>query len=362
MNPHRQISASKTALLLQCARPFALDVEQDEREVGEAATYGSAIHECVAAMILKGEDTLPNNGKDIARVWDVENHLEMLSHAQRTYKALIRWAAKEKLKIVGVEQSTALDLRRGLMKATRLIQLDLNEHKYKGLNPGEIAGTYDILLEDGKQNSVVLDIKTGNTGEFHKPEALPQMLTLALMEGANRVAILHSVKDAPPIVYEGDISIAAETAHLDNLRAQMARIGDGSLRPGPECTYCPAKSTCPSQDGEMLVHAASLVRSAGEVLSKDTVSRGQLHMFLQEFDRLAKRARGLLRDEVRAGAIIQRPDGKVLALSKVKVESLSKASIERALGKEKGTAMVEQLRKLGCVDTREDERLTAANE
>jgi hypothetical protein len=77
------------------------------------------------------------------------------------------------------------------------------------------------------------------------------------------------------------------------------------------------------------------------------------------FDRLVRLTLNKVRDDVRAGNVYERPDGKHLALQTRMVERLSKKSILEAYGKERGEALLEQLRKDGALVEVEEEMLVA---
>lgn len=151
------------------------------------------------------------------------------------------------------------------------------------------------------------------------------------------------------------------------VRVAMNRIGDGSLRPGPECSRCPARIGCPAGDADLLKKANAIIKVA---VTKEEMgmplNKGQFHMFLQQFERLAKRAREVLREDIREGAktgdYIVRPDGLILVLREKSKENLSKSSIVAALGKQKGEALIESLRKKGCTTTSTWDEIHAVKE
>jgi len=102
-----------------------------------------------------------------------------------------------------------------------------------------------------------------------------------------------------------------------------------------------------------------LLQSAPMAMSHTAIDKGHFHLLLSEFDKLQKQARAQLREEVRGGAIIERPDGKVLELVMKNVERLSKKSIIEAYGKVRGEEVLQRLRDDGALSEVPQEELRA---
>ncbi len=372
----KQVSASKTPLVLQCGRPFADDTEIEEDPPGEPARYGSAFHEVLELNAPRVD------AKEIATRFEVDVK-ELYPHAVRTLSFLKKWLAgdnvyKEEFTVVGRETHRATKLVRTnhqIIAVTRECNFDPETHTYD-LEPGEFGGTDDLVVEaagngaDGdysRGRRLVVDYKSGDWGAFHKPSELAQMLTLGLQTEADGVAILHSPREGIPIMYCDDVSMQEFQNYAVKLKKAMSRIGDGFLRTGPECARCPAKNGCPAGDADLLKKANALIKVA---VTKEEMglplNKGQFHMFLQQLDRLSKRAREVLREEIREGAktgnYIVRPDGLILILKQKSKENLSKSSIVAALGKQKGEQMIESLRKKNCITTSTWDEIHAVKE
>ncbi len=365
-----QVTASKTPLLLACSRPFDPETETTKEDASEPMRYGSALHEClelgreadVAAIAAKW-------GGDISAT-------ELHAHAIRTMACLKKWLDgdnifQEKFTVVGRETHRATLILKGGATATRECDFDADNHVYD-LLPGEFGGTDDLVAESrAYQNEegvsvvrrVVVDYKSGDWGDFHKPSEMPQMLTLALQTKADAAAILHSPRAGVPVMYVDPVTPEELALFARRIKSAMRRIGDGSLRPGAWCARCSALEGCPAQDGALLKKANALIRVAvsSEEMARP-LDKGAFHAFLQELNRLSTRAREVLRNDVRAGEIIVRPDGSVLVLRETEYETLSKSSIVRALGKQKGERLIEDLRKKGCVEKGSREELRAVKE
>ncbi len=372
----KQVTASKTPLLLQCSRPFAADTDIEYDEPSEPARYGSAFHEVLELNAPRAD------AKEIAAKYDVD-HKELYPHAVRTLAFLKKWLAGDNVygevfTVVGRETHRATLLRvfkdamgSSLEPTTRVCDFDADTHTYD-LRPGEFGGTDDLVVESyeaGNQRHglakrrIVIDYKSGDWGEFHKPSEMAQMLTLALQTDADAVAILHSPREGVPVMFCDDVSPEELSNYAKKLRGAMRRIGDGSLRPGALCNRCDARIGCPAGDADLLKKANALIKVA---VTKEEMgvplNKGQFHMFLQQLERLAKRAREVLREDIRNGEIIVRPDGQVLVLRPKSKENLSKSSIVAALGKQKGEAQIKRLRDAGCITSSSWDEIHAVKE
>ena len=344
----KQITASNTALFLQCQRPFDPDtpIDPDDRDKS-AADYGTKLHKALEERIQGRPYHCP----------DESFH----QHSAEALERLKSWMAKSpwgSLEVEAAEIPYATRIVTPKKIVSRICDFDESTHTY-ALREKEFGGTFDLLLRTRKGKRVVLDIKTGLHGEFSDPSLVPQMRTLALQTGAVGVAVLHTPQGLPPVVYANDINSKELADHAGKLHLQMSRVGDGSLRPGPECKYCPAASSCPAKQGEVLAATGALVKASGQAITRGRISRGELHLLLSNIDNLKSRVMAELKEQVRDGALIERPDGKVLELVKFDRESLSKSSVVRALGKLEGEKVLDMLREKGCIETFEVEQLRA---
>jgi len=360
-----QISASNSDLFLNCQRPFDPEVELDEREATDAMNYGSAFAEVMAEYRLRGK--LPSLFvHNVAAKWklDTDSEGDLAAHTSRAYALWKEWQLQgplDRLKVVRVETPMATFL--GATKATakklavqtRETKLDLETHHYD-LDANEIGGTPDVCLtSDDKKIRVVSDDKTGEDRAmvYSSPKDMGQLKTLALMTDATHVAVFHSPRSGgSDAIYLDPITPKELAEHHAALRLALSRVGDGSMRPGPWCRYCPAKSSCPTQYGELAVHTGALVKKlsgAGAIQLSDGVDRGLFVQTWSQLEKLAKIAREQIKEEVAAGEVYECPDGRVLTLTEVKRENISLKSIREALGKPAGEAEIERLRKMGAI-------------
>jgi len=359
-----QITASKTALLLQCPRPFSKGVEIEPSDPGEAALYGQQFHRYIAALL---REEIPE-----LLIGEPTPSLELVQHVHRAYDELQAWMKPDgnpfglQFEVTEVESSRALELGDGGYARKIVLNDPDGLHEYEDLRVTEMGCTADAILEaphpEGGIFRVVLDHKTGeyDASSYTRPAENEQMQSLALAWGAHAVAILHTPRQSAPVIY-------SETVSLDKFQADLWAANrlreSGFLRPGPECKYCPARASCPAKQGELIASTSKMIRpllqSAPMAMSHTTVDKGHFHLLLSEFDKLQKQARAQLREEVRGGAIIERPDGKVLELVMKNVERLSKKSIVEAYGKVRGEEVLQRLRDDGALSEVPQEELRA---
>src|SRR5580704_1250358 len=333
----KQLSASKTDLFLQCQRPFADDTpEPDEDDRPKAARdYGTQFHKALEVWV-SGHGHIDDP--------------KVIAHAKAAMVFLQNWMTNYPsgpLNVIWTEKHLATRLLKSGIK-TRACEFDEATHTY-ALRLGEIGGTGDLLVQNEKTR-IIIDYKTGTSKNYSNPKT-GQMLTLALMTNANAVAIFHSPPGGLPVIYEEPVTKEELQAHAKALRLQRARVGDGSLRPGPECRYCPVKGTCPTQHGELLVQTTALVRKtlgAGGLTQE--IDRGVFYPMLGKLEKLAKLAREQIKEEVEMGEVYETPDGKTLTIVSVEGrESISKKSILEAMGEKEGGEMLNLLRAKGAI-------------
>lgn len=378
-----QATASASALLLECSYWLTpgLDVERDGG-VGEAARYGTAFHSLIAWLLLNkgkkdGYSRIVDEAIKINRL-PPSSSKELPGHVRGSYGVLLNWlkgknpwgrdfysavggGGKPKLE---VEKSFAI---RPLLGTVRPIKPHtLEDHIYPDLEVGEIAGTADLIL-----GPLVVDHKTGSQETFHEPLEKAQLKTLGLIpllrrEASPILGVLHAPRTGLPVVYADEAPRADLDAHMGKLGRALERVGDGSMRPGPWCSRCPAQEVCPAQHGELLKRSGAIVAQAmglRDYLDGPDEERklfkpldvGKVHQLLGQLEALIPIARKEIRQRVEDGEVIIRPDGKELALVPRSYERLSKSSILEALGKLKGEKEISRLRKLGAIS--KDERV-----
>lgn len=358
-----QPSASKSYLLTNCAYSFDPLLElPTQDDPGEPARYGSAFHELMAVILQDPAYDLTLVYETLVK-WSLPASLadELRTHVTQAYAVLSKWLGGDNpwshaFTVQDVEASKWLAFWEAGYEIGNCT-LDENGHVYAGVPDHAIAGTVDLTaLGDGQL--VVLDHKTG-LGDYSQPASNPQLLTLAAMTGATIAAVLHAPRQGLPHVYAEDIDATVLQAHLVKLQHALERVGDGSMRPGAWCQYCPARTVCPAKQGEIINAAVRSAEAFGLALPKRETGivtpdkLGKLHLMMSQgqklLDAAAKEIKAYVRDN--PGELVIRPDGKILQLVPVEQERLSKAAVVRALGAVDAEVVFADLRKRGALTT-----------
>jgi hypothetical protein len=373
-----QPSASKTELLLACSRPFSPEVEIERDAPTVAMRYGSAFHEITATALRKklGAAAYARVVDRAAARYDVRPAAqELAGHVRSSLKVLQNWLARERWAVEQIETSYAIS-----SKGARAIEAPSEDGHHYEVRKGEVPGTLDLLARRGNA-TLVLDHKTGQHDPgFAFPARLPQMRTLGLIPPERRevhVGILHADRQGLPMIYSEELEPKARQEHARALVVALGRIGDGSLRPGPWCGRCPARSTCPARSADILADSTAALLDAGNVLLDEPanpattlaprgvasveVRAAALYTLLKRFRALDKAGSAEIKRLVREGKIIETPGGALIFQS-YEQETLSKSTIVRALGKGEGEKLIEGLRRKGVVETATHERLVPSRE
>lgn len=374
-------SASWAWLLLKCSFPWDKAVEREE--AGEPARYGSAFHAAMARLL---------RGEKIPAAWMKQNLTdyglplrmleELTTHVRTAHAYFAQWLrGKNEFRTEWPARSAMIEQAFALtpLVGARSIPLPDEEHHYHGLQPGEIPGTLDYANLLAKK-LIVIDHKTGESEDFSEPAAKPQLLILmlALMrsfgEKEGIIGVLHSTRRGLPKVYAEKVTLKELEPFEKQLKAALARIGDGTLRPGPWCERCPAQYLCPARDGALLDRAGDVLTgltaaggalSAGGVTANDVVlARADQSALtperklgiLYEIARLAERMSKRIRDELRSqllaheGLLPETPSGEYLVIREYDRETISKNSIIEAFGKVGGERELKRLREAGAIN------------
>jgi len=377
-----QPSASRTALLLLCPRPFDPALEADPDLPGEAARYGSAFHlilaSCLRSSSKKPLEKTAAYAREVdraAREYDVKGAVhELAGHVKGSVKVLRNWLVREKLQVAEVERAYGIHPKADGSWGARVIPPHDEDHRYD-VRVGEMPGTVDLIaVSSNHAQAVVIDHKTGGESYgFAQPSSLPQMRTLGLVAGSPHiegpdieVGIFHADRRGLPIVYAEPYEASTQRSHVAELHQALSRIGQGFLRPGAHCSRCQARITCPAQAADLLAEGtAALVASANALAVEPVdpkailapvegsaaleVRAGALYELLKRFRALDKAGSDEIKRLVRGGAIIETCEGKVLTLQTQTYETLSKKSVIEALGKIAGEKELARLRKKGAI-------------
>ena len=400
-----QVTASKSYLLLECPYPFSDAIEKPRDTAGEATRYGSAFHQTIAVRLNGGD--WQSQAAASAKWWSV-NEGELLSHVEKACVELLPWLEGENPFGIAfskqqqiVEKSYWLDPAKWLYPwdhidgsdlrkleqaaspshfvATGECSLDEEGHEYHGHPAGSIPGTLDYLsqlqttAQPGSYNygydNLVLDWKTGQ-GDFSQPGENPQLLTLAAMTGARIVGIGHFPRQGLPMIYADRVTDEDVSRHVERLAAQLQLVGNGSMRPGEWCKYCPAREVCPAKQGEMIQAATAIIPAAGAALRQATSTAivgdkvGELKVLSREvrkwLDMVDSHIRAVVSEN--PGEIYRQPDGKLLQMVPQQRERLSKRGILEALGPIEGGKLLQELRDKGALPTVTEMHLKAIDD
>jgi hypothetical protein len=395
---------SKAGLLLQCQWPFRNPLVA-KVTANVPMRYGSAFHEIIASALEAGVPpklslaAVPN----IATKFNVSAD-ELRQHTQDAYLTLLDWLGGR-----NAWDMNLLPVPKGAIVIEKAIAYDTasdrarlappvdDDHVYHDVTDDEHPGTVDVAINlrlYGKRVParfrkavIVLDHKTGMT--FDPPRESAQLRSLAVafarLWGSDRaiVAINHAPRDGVPAIFADELTPAELDAHAKLLGPAFQRIGDGSLRPGPECGYCSGNSVCPAYGGSLAGLTKELRRMEGAAppeplmqearkalsvaspakLDLDTPEGlGTLHMILQMMRKVDDTYSEVLRQKIRDGMLAVRPDGKFTVIKTIMRDNLSLASIKRAFKPSEAAKIEKMLRDGGAIEKLPREELRAVDD
>ena len=237
--------------------------------------YGSAFHELVASSLESGVPpklslgALPN----IAEKFEVDAQ-ELREHTQDAYLTLLDWLGGRNawsMNLLPAPKQGAIIVEKAIAYNTvtgtaRLAPPVDENHVYRDVTDDEHPGTVDLAINlraypakripaRFRKAVIILDHKTGMS--FDPPRESAQLKSLAVafarLWGCDRaiVAINHAPRGGIPAVFADELTPDELEEHARLLGPAFQRIGDGSLRPGPECGYCAGNTTCPAYGGSL---------------------------------------------------------------------------------------------------------------
>lgn len=249
-----RLTSSKLPLLQRCAW-FAANLSAWTRdEPGPAAIFGSAVHR-LAELAIDGHGRPPGALLGVVDLQAVGFELDAAAAAKLARVAVHLLAFLAANVRIGwtTEQPFAWDPITG---AGRMLEKTARHREYKGLRPGEIGTTPDVVGWMPDQTTLlVLDLKSGaNVGDPGKNwQLLAQAAAAADAFGADRVRIV--------VVYAHEDATTIEEATVDALdletfrEAVDLRMGWDLPEPTPgdwcgsytsDGAYCPARASCPA--------------------------------------------------------------------------------------------------------------------
>lgn len=364
-----QPSMSKTDDLLACTWPFGRRFPKGEAI--DAARFGSAAHACYAEQLQGVAPEVEAH----ATKFDVEAE-ELEDHVRRTYPNLEKWLTRsnpyktnflDDATDIKIEISMALFVAAGKKYGTarEIDPPDEKTHEYHGVDhKKELPGTLDLVIHTPRYRLVV-DHKTGF--DIPQVEGSGQLLSAVAAVRTMRPKVLTTIAGyfhAPrsgggATVYAEEVSPVEIDNHVRRLKYAFKRVGDGRLKPGAACTYCPAYTICPAHGGSTSAGLVELRRKPNGIMTAADV--GRMHQALNEYDGLAKKLRAEIKSWVAANGPVSRPDGKEIAIVMRPFTNLSMESIKRKLGKLEGGRLIEKLEKQGVIERGERPTLVAGD-
>jgi hypothetical protein len=197
-----------------------------DRASSDAAAKGTAFATGVETGDLTPATLLPESDRDDVLCWLDRWHASPLAALPWRHEAAMAWHP-----VTGV----ARDLPRG-------------KHREYVLEPGEVAGTADLLAVDDER-VIVADHKTGRQTDLQPASENMQLRTLALFAARTfhrdraSVAILHVTEDGVREDWH-ELDLLDLDEHAAWLRERLSTPQPPVA--GEHCRWCPAHPTCPT--------------------------------------------------------------------------------------------------------------------
>lgn len=340
------------------------------------ANYGSGIHEVLAARIVAPPKKM--SAFKVANKWgitDADEQRAFVAHAKEAVESFITWmtkrnpwnvnlAARAKIR---TEMSVAYDVAKNKTRLTSNPTSDT--HEYKGLAPGELPGTADVVIDeigngngDGKASApdiIVIDHKTGDG--FNMPRENAQLKSLALANAVRvgaktaAIAIFHTPVENVSTMYVDEIDYEEIKEFRAQLRSAWKNIGTGQMRPGAHCSFCPASTICPTQAGAIVQVETGLAMTPERV--------GEIAQKLAAFQKTGEKIEAEIKAWIKTYGVpgsdgahaVPRPDGKWYRTKPTKQAAwqITTKQLREVLGVEAAEKIFEALRKAGHLKDRE---------
>lgn len=357
-----RFSASRRALLDQCAWPFRPEVQPPPDASGPAAILGTFVH-ALCEHAIRAADTpapIPTAPQSLS--------LSEISRAHAMFAQwrlwFYPWLTANGIATHHAEVPFAYDPRSGVARI-----LVTNGHRdYCGARDDEVCGTADFLGRRDDGRVFIRDWKSGSS----RTTAEPQLRTLALMAarfyGVSEVdvaAVFLSPDSRPKEVGLILDSLDIDT-DSDSLAARLGAVAESELSIGPACRYCPCRMICPAHlaDGDMSgpytqQSNALAPLDAAAPMTIEQVARA--HVAIKIASDKIDSAKRRIRAEVERLGTVPIGGGKALMIVNAHRENLSKASITKALGDDAGS-LLDKLRACGALTVSRFDKLEEINE
>jgi hypothetical protein len=322
----------------------------DTRETSVEADYGSAVHEVLAARIIAPPRKI--DMKALVDKYQVQDEPKFRLHCDEAVHSFIAWARKTnpwgidlaKRAKIRVEQPIAYNVPQG---TARHIAHANSLHQYRDAERDEFPGTADVVFDEIESSNapdlIVVDHKTGDGWDL--PLKNPQLLSLGLANKARikaksvALGIFHTPIDTGSSMYADEIGADDLKKFRSELRLAWSRIGDGSLRPGPHCSDCPAVTRCPA-------HASAITQVEFSLVGMTKERAGEIKARINAF----KKAVEALEQEINAFQAVHGdlplPDGRWASRRPMKRDTVSLKSIRDGFSGIDGAYLATELQEL----------------
>jgi PD-(D/E)XK nuclease superfamily len=356
-------SMSKTDLLLQCqywASPtvFTVPESEDPSKLNEALRFGRAFHKCMEIHLAYYGKKKPNF-KVIANTYSIDP--KRLENFYRRAKEWIDkqikkngWETHERL----VEKKLAYD---PFLDTTRFLE-STGERDYSNRKQTEFPGTGDLAIPFTTQPMIVLDWKSGQSTYEAKDNG--QLLSLTL--GLSRIVKNYEAKVFIARIDEEWIDPSESFLTQKHLNTHREMLADAlssalsknpSMRPGSHCFkyYCPASDVCPAHAGPL-----SLRDMIEGVLTEE--QRGHQYARYVTAKKLIEKIGDFWHRDIPMNGPVILDNGDLVVLKDVHEETISKASIRRALDPVEAKNMIDRLDSIGAVESSDYKRLSVVRD
>jgi hypothetical protein len=345
---------SKTDLLLICqywASPLVRQPKLGSEKY--PLRFGSAFHKC-AEIYLKGFGKKHPNIAAIAKKYDVEE--KRLKHFYTRWRAYIDDLFTTRFtdnQLRFVEEKLAYN---PYLDTVRFLP-SKKERDYSERSLDEVPGTGDlILVPTNEEWFVVFDWKTGSSDYDAKLNGQLASLALGMSRHLKRyraIVVILRIDEDFIEPYEAVLDMGLLNKHREKLRSawSSARSANPSMRPGMHCSklYCPLVEVCPTQQDPIAI--------GDEMHGLEPERKAFLFARFKAAEKMLEAVDDRFKREIAMNGPFQIDNGKWAVLKDQTRETISRASINRALGAVDGAALWEQLSAAGCVDTIEYKKI-----
>lgn len=318
--------------------------------------FGSAFHETMEVYLKLAAGRLKRAlVETIAKKWGEDIEIDRLEDYHVRGVGYVQDLLKNGWDIEYIETKFAYD---PFQDSSRILR-SKTARDYSEKKPTEFPMTLDLAVRK-KNVWRIIDWKTGQ-GVYDPAEngqvrsgslAVSRIHNPLAVAETPMIGVLVRLDDEFTEANEAPITHEIMMEHRNVLRNRIRdALYDPFMRPGYHCGYCRALEICPAHRdtlglGDMLERVVQ-PEDVGRLYESASVAKKLLE------DRIYPRIGQYIDDNGPAPL----PNGKYLTRIAFDEETLSKASITRALGKVRGEELIQELRDKGVVEVHEKRQL-----